>query len=200
MNKAECQRNVLVHSGLIMVLHDQMIKKYLTANKIISDMLHYESIVRNKLIIHFIYFNVSFILLGVEQKKKTEEDRVGAIDIRKKAMERLGETKRRKETEEEVEEKKRKRRRSGSETLAFLKEHTSHEMMVREKELEMEKEKQVKEEQRHKDWKDIVAQQMAQQQQQMGQFQMMMVQQNNLLLSMIEKMSSHLAANYSLPL
>ena len=154
-------------------------------------MLHYESIVRNKLIIHFIYFNVSFILLGVEQKKKTEEDRVGAIDIRKKAMERLGETKRRKETEEEVEEKKRKRRRSGSETLAFLKEHTSHEMMVREKELEMEKEKQVKEEQRHKDWKDIVAQQMAQQQQQMGQFQMMMVQQNNLLLSMIEKMSSH---------
>ena len=42
--------------------------------------------------------------------------------------------------------------------------------MVREKELEMEKEKQVKEEQRHKDWKDIVAKQMEQQQQQMGQF------------------------------
>ena len=64
-------------------------------------------------------------------------------------------------------------------------------MMVREKEMEMEKEKLTKKEQRHKDWKDIVSQQLAQQQQQMGQFQMIMVQQNNLLLSMIEKMSSH---------
>ena len=64
-------------------------------------------------------------------------------------------------------------------------------MMVREKEMEMEKEKLTKKEQRHKDWKEIVSQQIAQQQQQMGQFQMIMVQQNNLLLSMIEKMSSH---------
>ena len=88
----------------------------------------------------------------------------------KKAMEKLGKTKRRKGAEGEIEEKKRKQRRSGSETIASLKEQIAHEMMVREKELEVEKEKQAKEEQRHKDWKDIMTQQMAQQQQHMGQF------------------------------
>jgi hypothetical protein len=56
-----------------------------------------------------------------KQQKKAEEDKGNATDMRVKAMESLGETKRRKE--DEVMNKKEKRRRSnGSETLQYLRE------------------------------------------------------------------------------
>lgn len=106
-------------------------------------------------------------------------------------MERLGETNKRKVDEGEAIEKKRRPRRSGSDTITFLRELKENEMLIREKESELEKEKQTKEEQRHNDWKDMMAKQMGKQQQQMGQFQMMMAQQNNLMMSMIEKLSSN---------
>ncbi|CAB3981619.1 Hypothetical predicted protein [Paramuricea clavata] len=126
--------------------------------------------------------------LGEAQKKKVEQDQRNAVDIRKKAMERFGETKKRKIDEGEIEEKKRKRR-SGSDTLQFVMEQSENEMNTREKELVLEKEKQTREEQRHNDFKEMMAQQMAQQQQQMAQFQMMFMQQNNLMLSILEKKS-----------
>ena len=104
-------------------------------------------------------------------------------------MERFGETKKRKIDEGEIEEKKRRRRRSGSDTLQFIMEQSENEMNMRGRELAIEKEKQTREEQRHNDFKEMMAQQMAQQQQQMAQFQMMFMQQNNLMLSMLEKKS-----------
>jgi hypothetical protein len=104
-------------------------------------------------------------------------------------MERFGETKKRKIDEGEIEEKKRKRRRSGSDTLQFIMEQSENEMNMRGRELAIEKDKQTREEERHNDFKEMMAQQMAQQQQQMAQFQMMFMQQNNLMLSMLEKKS-----------
>ena len=105
--------------------------------------------------------------------------------MRKKAMERFGETKSRKVDEGELVEKKRKRRRMGSDTVEFLK----YQSELRERELELERGKQEKEEKRHNEWKDLMVQQMAQQQEQIASFQMMMMQQNNLLLQMLEKKS-----------
>ena len=93
-------------------------------------------------------------------------------------MERFGETKSRKVDEGELVEKKRKRRRTGSDTVEFLKYQS-----------ELERVEQEKEEKRHNEWKDLMAQQMAQQQEQIASFQMMMMQQNNLLLQMLEKKS-----------
>ncbi|XP_028390589.1 histone-lysine N-methyltransferase, H3 lysine-79 specific-like [Dendronephthya gigantea] len=124
------------------------------------------------------------------QKKKVEEDQKNAVDIRKKAMEKFGETKKRKIDEGEIEEKKRRRRRSGSDTLQFIREQSENEMKIRERELELEKEKQNREQEKHNEFKEMMAQQMAQQQQQMAQFQMMFMQQNNLMLSILEKKSS----------
>ena len=55
---------------------------------------------------------------------------------------------------------------------------------------ELERGKQEKEEKRPNEWKNLMAQQMAQQQEQIASFQMMMVQQNNLILQILEKKKS----------
>ena len=52
-----------------------------------------------------------------------EEDRVNAFDMRKKTMERLSQTKRRKVDEGDETEKKRNRRRSGNDTVEFLRDN-----------------------------------------------------------------------------
>ena len=99
---------------------------------------------------------------GEEQTRRMEEDRVNAFDMRKKAMERLSQTKRRKVDEGEETEKKRNRRRSGNDTVEFLREQSENDFYLREQELAFLKEKQEKEERKHDDWKEMMAQQMAQ--------------------------------------
>ena len=91
------------------------------------------------------------IFLDETQRKKTEEDGRNAVDMRKKAMERFGETKKRKIDEGERVEDKRKRRRSRSDTIEFLKCQSE----LKERELELEIEKQARDEQRHDDWKNF---------------------------------------------
>ena len=56
-----------------------------------------------------------------EKKQKTEDDRAKAIDMRKKAMEKLSDTKKRKEEVKEGEPQKKCRRSSGD-TIAYLRE------------------------------------------------------------------------------
>lgn len=90
----------------------------------------------------------------MKHRKKTEEDGKNAIDMRKKAMERFGETKSRKIDEGELVEKKRKQRRSGSDTVEFWK----YQSELRERELELERGKQEKEEKRHNEWKNLMEQ------------------------------------------
>ena len=55
-----------------------------------------------------------------QKKAKDSQDRENAENIRKKAMERLGQTQKRKVDENESEGKRRKKRSSGSDTLNFL--------------------------------------------------------------------------------
>lgn len=101
-------------------------------------------------------------------------------------MERFRETKKRNIEEKLIEEKKRQRR-SGSETIQFLREQSESYAALRQNELELEREKLAREKQKQDDFKEMMAQQMAQQQKPMSQFQMMFMQENSLLLSILEK-------------
>ena len=66
--------------------------------------------------------------------------------MRKKAMERLRETRKRQvNEEEEVVELKRSRRGSGSETIEFLREETNAENAIRMRKLEIKRERQERE-------------------------------------------------------
>ena len=58
--------------------------------------------------------------MKVKKNRKTEQDRVKALDMRKKAMEKLSETTSRKLQEEN--QPKKKARRSTSDTIEYLKE------------------------------------------------------------------------------
>lgn len=82
----------------------------------------------------------SFDFVGVEEQRKMEVDRVNAVDIRKKAMETLRRTKKRKVDAGEEVEKKRKRRRSGNDTMEFIRQQAEKVFKVREKEIEVKKE------------------------------------------------------------
>ena len=57
---------------------------------------------------------------GVNRKK--ENDKVTAEEMRKQAMERIGETKRKTQEDNEGNTKDRRKRRSGSDAVEFLKE------------------------------------------------------------------------------
>ena len=84
-----------------------------------------------------------------DQNAKGNQDRENAEDIRKKAMEILGQMKKRKTDEREGEERKRKKRSNGSETLNFLREKNERvremqkeELELKRKQLELETKKQ----------------------------------------------------------
>jgi hypothetical protein len=111
--------------------------------------------------------------LRQEGKLKKVTDKVSAEDIRKKAMESLGETQKRKGAESGITPKK-KRRSNGSETVRYLKEKHERMLEVEERKLEMEEKKIEAENQRHEELMTTLQQQ---QQQQMEAFQVMMLQQ-----------------------
>ena len=72
------------------------------------------------------------------ESKKSQQEKATAEGIRTKAMERMGQTKKRKSEEDDFEIKKeKKRRRSGSEAIEFLQEKSEKEMELREKEIEL---------------------------------------------------------------
>ena len=70
-------------------------------------------------------------------KSNTNADRQKALEIRKKAMETMGESKKRLVVDEEVKEKK--KRRSVVDTMSWLKEKTEIDAKLKEKELENQK-------------------------------------------------------------
>jgi len=72
---------------------------------------------------------------GDENKEKLEADRKNAEDVRKKAMETMGKTIKRKS--EEGSSKARKTRRSGSEAVEYLKEKADEDLKLKSKELEL---------------------------------------------------------------
>ena len=80
---------------------------------------------------------------GEEKVKKIEEDKVKAQDVRKQAMEKLSETKKRKPKDEDDMAKK-KSRKSPSDTIAYLREKSENEVEIRKQELDF-KNKQLEE-------------------------------------------------------
>ena len=105
------------------------------------------------------------LALVAKTRKKVEKEKKAAEQIRKKAMERLGESSKRCGADGEVEVKK-KKRKSSSEAVEFLREKAKLDHSLREEELQLRKDQQSQ---------TLV---LLQQQQQM----------NQVLLSLMEKM------------
>ena len=78
------------------------------------------------------------------KKKSLENDKAAAEDMRKRALERVGQTTKRKGKggETDAEPSKRKSRKSTGEAVEYLKERASAEIQLRERELEMKKNEQ----------------------------------------------------------
>lgn len=131
-----------------------------------------------------------------ESMRKLETDRAKAEEARKKAMERVSQTNRRLSEEGEDWTNNKRRRRSGNDTIEFLRERSQTERVLREKELELKKiqvEEQAKAAQQTQKQMSDMMQLMQQQQQQMQAMQTMLLQQQQqqgqALLSLIENMS-----------
>lgn len=131
-----------------------------------------------------------------ENMRKLETDRAKAEEARKRAMERVSQTNRRLSEEGEDWRNNKRRRRSGNDTIEFLRERSQTERVLREKELELKKiqvEEQAKAAQQAQRQMSEMMQLMQQQQQQMQAMQTMLLQQQQqqgqALLSLIESMS-----------
>ncbi|CAH3165074.1 unnamed protein product [Porites lobata] len=99
------------------------------------------------------------------QKRKVKEDKKDAEEVRKRAMERLGDRMKR----SEIEGKGKKRRSSGNNTLEYLKER--NEMLDEfKKELELKKQELQQEAKKNEAMMKLMSQQLAQQQKQTDGF------------------------------
>lgn len=133
---------------------------------------------------------------GEDKKKSLANEKAAAEDMRKRALERVGQTAKRKGKEEglEAEKSKRKSRKSTGEAVEYLKERASKEIQLREQELEMRK----KEHDSMSQWErekneqqDKMLSSMLKQQEQQQQMMMMLLnqqqQQSQALLSLMGK-------------
>ena len=108
------------------------------------------------------------------KKKSKEADKVTAEDMRKKAMERLGQSKKR-EGEENNEIPPKKKRSNGSDTLMYLREKNVYMQEMRKEEMDMKKKELELQEKKHDDFMKVVLAQQQSQAKQMQDFQSMMV-------------------------
>lgn len=130
--------------------------------------------------------------------RKKENDKATAEEMRKQAMERMGQTKERKNQEDnEGDIKEKRKRRNGNDAVEFLKEKCEREMTLREKEIEMKKkEQQDKASQfevmfnQQQTLLQAMQQQQAQQQQQSQNLHLIMAQQNQAIMSLLGKVMS----------
>lgn len=130
--------------------------------------------------------------------EKKGQEKATAEDIRNQALERMGQTKKRK-SEDGQESKERKSRRSSNEALQFMQEKAKSDMTLREEELKIrKKEEETKAAQfttmftQQQSVLQAMAQQQAPQQAQQQQhnqhMQMLMAQQSQALISALEKL------------
>ena len=120
-----------------------------------------------------------------QKKVKDSQDRENAESVRKKAMERLGQTQKRKADEGENEGKKKKKRSSGREKNEQVQEMQKQELELKRQQLEVESRKQ-------ENFMQMMLNQQQQQQRQMQDFQAMMSfqtkQQNDLMIALVSKL------------
>ena len=105
------------------------------------------------------------------QKRKVKEDKKDAEEVRKRAMERLGDRTNRSENEG----KGKKRRSSGNNTLEYVKERNERLDEVRKEELELKKQELQQEAAKNDAMMKLMGQQLQQQQKQIDGFQAMML-------------------------
>ncbi|XP_067042243.1 golgin subfamily A member 6-like protein 6 isoform X1 [Acropora muricata] len=130
--------------------------------------------------------------------EKKEKDKASGEDIQRQALERIGQTKKRNSQDEgEWAVKETRKRRSGNDAVEFLKAKCDKEMVLCEKEIDLNrKEQQEKVRQfelmfeQQQAMLQAMQQQQAQQQQQNQSLHLMMAQQNKAIMSLIEKMVS----------
>jgi len=148
------------------------------------------------------------IASGDMLKKNAEKDRASAENIRKQAMERMSETRKREEDDDDDEEipaKKKKTRRSSHEMFGFLEQKVAMDHAIKQEELECrkkeqeaiekrEREKLDQQEKRAQQQNDTMVAMMEQQQQQQQQLQNLQAmflsqqqQQTQAMMAMLEK-------------
>ena len=129
------------------------------------------------------------------KRKIVENDKAAAEDMRKQALERMGQTAKRKKGGDDSKAPKRKSRRSTADAVEYLKERAAKEIALKEQELEMRKKEQENLMEREKEknqHQDNLISTMLQQQQQQQQMMMVMInqqqQQSQSLLAFMEKL------------
>ena len=138
----------------------------------------------------------------VESNKK-KADHANAVEMRKRAMESIRSTEKRKggdevEDEENAQPKPKITRKSGGETMAYLREKNdmaqkwkAEELELQKQRLEVESKQQDESRKQHQEMMQMMAQQVRQQQNQMQQFQQMFAamqqQQSQIILKLLEK-------------
>ena len=141
--------------------------------------------------------DVELAELNNEKKEKVEQDKLTATDMRKKAMEKLGDTQKRQR--EEGDQKTRKSRRNGNDALQFLKEKADKDMELKREEIRLKQSQQSLEEKRvevlllqQKQQQDNQIIQQEQQRQMMNMHMLLMSQQQEqtkALMSLVEKIA-----------
>ncbi|XP_068671176.1 DNA ligase 1-like [Montipora foliosa] len=114
-------------------------------------------------------------------KEKEDTDKQKAESIRKKAMEKLGETQKRGVEEGEQENHMKKKRRSGNETISFLREKAESEKALREEELAIRRKQQELEEKKLASYLD-------QQKSMMELMHHQQQQQSQILMAVVDKL------------
>ena len=128
-----------------------------------------------------------------EASEKKGQEKATAEDIRNQALERMGQTKKRK-SEDGQEPKERKSRRSSNEALQFMQEKAESDKAFREEELNIRKKEETKAAQfqamlpQQQSFLQAMTQQQAQQQKQNQHLQMLTAQRSQALMSVLEKL------------
>ena len=140
--------------------------------------------------------DVELAELNNEKKEKVEQDKLTPTDMRKKAMEKLGDTQKRQR--EEGDQKTRKSRRNGNDALQFLKEKADKDMELKREEISLKQSQQSLEEKRvevlllQQKQQDNQIIQQEQQRQMMNMHMLLMSQQQEqtkALMSLVEKIA-----------
>ncbi|XP_015747891.1 PREDICTED: UPF0746 protein DDB_G0281095-like [Acropora digitifera] len=131
-----------------------------------------------------------------EENIKKKEDRDVAKDMRKKSLQRIGETQKRKREEIQLSQvKKKKKRGSAGDAVAFLRERTEAMAAARKEEISMQVQQQESESKRHQEFLELMKQQQQQQHQQHQQMHSMQAmllqqqqQQSQLMMALLSKL------------
>ena len=131
------------------------------------------------------------------RKEKDEADKHKAESMRKMAMEKLGETQKRAVEEGEQDCLNKKKRRSGNDTIEYLREKSESDKLLKEEELSLRHKQQELEDKKltsfldqQKSMMQLMQEQQQQQQVQTNNIQVMMMQQSQAFMALLDKLAN----------